>query len=66
MDWLPLLMLLLCPIMMIFCMKGHGGHKHHNSHMAEDINKKMSSLELENSKLRKEINELSSMVKKGS
>ncbi|MEH7015131.1 MULTISPECIES: DUF2933 domain-containing protein [Bacillus] len=28
MQWLNVLLLLLCPLMMFFCMKGmHGGHK---------------------------------------
>jgi hypothetical protein len=66
MEWLPFLLLLLCPLMMIFCMKGMGGHKHHHSHSSNDMEEKMSKLELENEKLRKEVNALSSMVKKES
>ncbi|WP_394237300.1 DUF2933 domain-containing protein [Niallia oryzisoli] len=69
MEWLQYLVLLICPLMMIFCMKGHGhGHKHkdHESHCSEDTNTKMSKLEFENEKLRNEIEALSSMVKKGS
>lgn len=69
MEWL---LLLLCPLMMIFCMKGHGshgghgkGHKH-GEHCSNDLDSKMSKLELENEKLRKEIDSLSSMVKKES
>lgn len=60
MEWL---LLLLCPLMMIFCMKGMGGHKHHSSHSSKDLNVKMTDLEQENMKLRKEIDAL---VKKGS
>lgn len=65
-EWLSYLLLLLCPLMMIFCMKGMGGHKHHHSHSSKDLDTKMSKLELENEKLRKEIDDLSSMVKKES
>lgn len=43
-----------------------GGHKHHHSHSSKDLDTKMSKLELENEKLRKEIDDLSSMVKKES
>lgn len=75
MEWLPYLALLICPLMMIFCMKGHGSHgshgkghnnHNHNSHCSNDMDKKMSNLELENEKLRKEIEDLSAMVKKES
>ena len=76
MEWLSLLLLLLCPLMMIFCMKGHlGGHKHshgndshqnHDSHLSNGVLSKVKNLELENEKLRKEINELTTLVKKQS
>ena len=42
------------------------GHQHHDSHVSKDLDIKMSNLEIENQKLRKEINDLSSMVKKES
>lgn len=34
MEWLTFLILLLCPLMMIFCMRGHGVHpgKNKGSH----------------------------------
>ncbi len=67
MEWL---LLLICPLMMIFMMKGMGGHGHkhqdHNSHSSNILDKKMSNLELENEKLRKELDALSTMVKKES
>jgi cell division protein FtsB len=67
MAWLPYLLVLICPLMMIFMMKGHGGgHQHHDSQPSKDLGAKMSNLELENEKLRKEINDLSSMMNKGS
>lgn len=66
MEWLTYLLLLLCPLMMIFCMKGMAGHKHHGSHTSNKLDTKMSQLEVENQKLRKEIEDLSSLVKKGS
>jgi hypothetical protein len=64
MEWFSYLLLLLCPLMMIFCMKGMGSHEHH--HSSNDMEEKMSKLELENEKLRKEVNAFSSMVKKES
>ncbi|MGN8844421.1 DUF2933 domain-containing protein [Niallia sp. Sow4_A1] len=72
MEWLPFLLLLACPLMMIFCMKGHGSHgghgkgHNHDAHCSNDLESKMSKLELENEKLRKEIDSLSAMVKKES
>lgn len=32
MDWPLLLLLLLCPLMMFFCMRGHGGKNHNHNH----------------------------------
>jgi hypothetical protein len=70
MEWFQYLLLLLCPLMMIFCMRGHlGGHKHnHNneSHSMNDLDKKVGNLLEENAKLRKEVADLSNMVKKES
>jgi hypothetical protein len=66
MEWLSYLLLLICPLMMIFCMKGMVGHKHHHNRNPEDIRVKLSKLEQENERLRKEIDCLSSMVKKES
>ncbi|HWO76939.1 MAG TPA: DUF2933 domain-containing protein [Bacillus sp. (in: firmicutes)] len=64
MEWFSNLLLLLCPLMMIFCMKGMGGYKHHHSHSSNDMDIKISKLELENEELRKEINSLSAKVQK--
>jgi hypothetical protein len=49
-------------------MKGMSGHKNHDhhSHSSNYLNEKMLNLELENEKLRKEVNALSSMLKKES
>ncbi|MDQ0232404.1 DUF2933 domain-containing protein [Metabacillus malikii] len=68
MEWLQLLILLICPLMMIFCMKGMFGHKNHDHHSnsSNNLNDKMLNLELENKKLREEIEALSAMVKKES
>lgn len=66
MEWLSILLLLICPLMMIFMMKAHRGGHHHHEHSAKDLNTKMSNIELENEKLRKEIDALSTMVKKES
>ncbi|WP_059172028.1 DUF2933 domain-containing protein [Bacillus sp. FJAT-27445] len=68
MNWLLLLMLLICPLMMIFMMKNHGSHGgcHQNKKMdlPKDIDSKIARLEQENDILRREINTLTSMVKK--
>lgn len=67
MEWLTFLLILLCPLMMIFCMKGMmGSHKHHGSHQTKDLDTKLSHLQMENEKLRKEVSDLSSILKKGS
>lgn len=66
MEWIPYLLLLLCPLMMIICMKGMGGHKHHTSHSSSNLDSKMTKLEIENETLKKEIDKLSSLIKKES
>lgn len=71
MEWLQYLLLLICPLMMIsMMMMGHGGHggkqKHNNSHSPEELNIKMSRLELENQTLKKEIEALSTLIRKES
>ncbi|KFZ32223.1 hypothetical protein JS44_14660, partial [Anoxybacillus flavithermus] len=35
-NWASLLILLLCPLMMLFCMRGHKHHKHHDHHDHHD------------------------------
>jgi len=68
MEWLLYLLLLICPLMMIFMMKGHGGHRHGHQHHGMNPSKnwdsKLMKMEQENEKLRKELNDLSTMVKK--
>lgn len=70
MEWLQYLLVLVCPLMMIFMMKGHGGHgnshQNHDSHQSKEMDTKLSKLELENEKLRKEIDALSTLVRKES
>ncbi|WP_312098645.1 DUF2933 domain-containing protein [Niallia sp.] len=67
MEWLSYLLVLICPLMMIFMMKGHGGgHKHHNSHSMTELDVKMNNLQNENEKLKKEIADLSTLIKKES
>lgn len=69
MQWLNNFLFLLCPLMMIFCMKGlFGGHHKHqsNSHSTNDLDHKVLLLETENQKLRKEIENLAMIVKKES
>jgi hypothetical protein len=68
MEWLQYLLLLLCPLMMIFCMRGHGGgHNHqHDHHLSKNMDTKLKLLEEENNKLKHEMETLAKMVKKGS
>ncbi|WML43416.1 DUF2933 domain-containing protein [Neobacillus sp. PS3-40] len=68
MQWLSYLLILICPLMMIFMMKGHGGghHNHDKSHASHDLNRKVDLLQEENIKLRNEIETLSSLMKKDS
>jgi len=48
-------------------MKGMFGHnKHHHSHTSKDLDDRVKSLELENGKLRKEIDTLSTIERKES
>jgi hypothetical protein len=65
MEWLSYLLVLLCPIMMLVCMRGHGsnGHKHH--HEDPDFNKEIKFLKEDNKVLHDEIEDLSQLVKKG-
>jgi hypothetical protein len=68
MEWLQYLLLLLCPLMMIFCMRGHGGgHNHqHGQHISPSTDLKLKLLEEENNKLKNEMEELAKVIKKGS
>lgn len=55
MDW-SWLLVLLCPIMMLFMMKGmHGGGNHkHNDHLANEMNE----LKKQNIELKEELDDL--------
>lgn len=69
MQWLSFLLVLLCPLMMIFMMKGHGGgHQHHNhdhaTHVNLDLNKRINSLQEENKMLYNELENLSKLGKR--
>lgn len=66
MEWLSYLLVLVCPIMMIVCMRGHGGEHQHASHSTNGLDKKLNQLAKENQKLKKEIENLSTIVKKKS
>ncbi|WP_394237297.1 DUF2933 domain-containing protein [Niallia oryzisoli] len=63
MEWL---LLLICPLMMIFMMFGMKGHGHKEQNSSKGMDLKMSNLELENKKLRNELDTLSALVKKES
>ena len=49
----------------LWCVFSHKNHDHH-SHSSNNLNEKVLNLELENEKLRKEVDALSSMLKKES
>jgi hypothetical protein len=68
MEWLQYLVILLCPLIIIFCMRGHGGgHNHqHDQHLSKTKDTKLKLLEEENNKLKNEIETLAKIVKKGS
>ncbi|NDI35240.1 DUF2933 domain-containing protein [Chengkuizengella sediminis] len=73
MDWLSLFILLICPIMMIFMMKGmHGsrGHTHENKaacchgnehHQNNERNSELDEIKEQNKKLAQEIDNLKKM-----
>ncbi len=52
--------------MMIFMMFGMRGHGHKDSNASKGMDSKVSNLELENKKLRNELDTLSALVKKES
>jgi Protein of unknown function (DUF2933) len=55
---LPLAVFLICPLAMIFMMRGmHGGHGGHNAHNEPDpaIARKLAAMELEIARLRGEL-----------
>lgn len=68
MPWLSYLLVLLCPLMMILCMRGHGKEdKHHaDSDLKKNWDKKVNFLQEENNMLRDEIAFLSALVKEES
>lgn len=66
MEWLSYLLVLVCPIMMLFMMKGHGGHKHgsNNKQSSPDLEDKVLKLEQENKRLSSKLEDLSISLKK--
>jgi hypothetical protein len=68
MQWLSYLLVLLCPLMMIFCIRGHGkGDKHpEDSDLKKNLDNKVNFLQKENNMLREEIAFLSALVKEES
>lgn len=67
MEWLSYLLILICPLMMIFCMRGHGGgHSHQHDLNSKTMDTKFKLLEDENRKLKDEVENLSKIIKKGS
>jgi hypothetical protein len=68
MEWLSFLLLLICPLMMLFCMKGHmvGRHNHNKTNLGNNLEKRMHFLEEENKKLQKELDEFIKMLEKDS
>ncbi|NHN33305.1 DUF2933 domain-containing protein [Paenibacillus agricola] len=61
MDW-TWLFVLICPVMMLFMMKGmHGGGSHkHNNHVEHELNE----LKKLNVEMKKDLNELKNSVNK--
>ncbi|MDQ0161823.1 DUF2933 domain-containing protein [Aeribacillus alveayuensis] len=57
MNWANLLILLLCPLMMLFCMKGHKHHKHHSSdnHSIRKLQDQIEKFKAENEQLKRQL-----------
>jgi hypothetical protein len=66
MEWLSYLLLLICPLMMIFCMKGlfGGHHNHKKSDVTNDLEQKVRHLEEDNKQLQRELEHLTKIFKK--
>lgn len=66
MNWASLLILLLCPLMMLFCMRGHKHHKHHdhhdhhdhhssNHHSIKELQDQITKLQTDNERLKEQL-----------
>ncbi|MEK4671188.1 DUF2933 domain-containing protein [Niallia sp. FSL R7-0271] len=55
MEWLSILLVLICPIMMLFMMKSHGGHNHNRNN--NKLDERIIKLENENKELHRKLNE---------
>ena len=60
MNWANLLILLLCPLMMLFCMRGHKHHKHHDHHSSDhhsikELQDQITKLEADNERLKEQL-----------
>ncbi|WJE80246.1 DUF2933 domain-containing protein [Bacillus sp. DX3.1] len=63
MQWLNLLLVLLCPLMMFFCMKGmHKGNHHQKGGKYTSQTDSNQKLLNENNKLRNEIQQLKQSI----
>ncbi|NNU82271.1 DUF2933 domain-containing protein [Geobacillus sp. BMUD] len=57
MNWANLLILLLCPLMMLFCMRGHKHHNHHSSdnHSIRELQDQIAKLQADNEQLKRQL-----------
>ncbi|WP_338122471.1 DUF2933 domain-containing protein [Anoxybacillus flavithermus] len=60
MNWANLLILLLCPLMMLFCMRGHKHHKHHDHHSSDhhsikELQDQITKLQTDNERLKEQL-----------
>jgi uncharacterized small protein (DUF1192 family) len=63
MNWANLLILLLCPLMMLFCMRGHKHHKHHDHHdhhssdhhSIKELQDQITKLQTDNERLKEQL-----------
>lgn len=63
MEWLSILALLTCPLMMLLCLKGMSGHRdcHNDSDDTLALRHEILELKRQNEQLRKEIQSLQSV-----
>ncbi|MFC0298948.1 DUF2933 domain-containing protein [Geobacillus jurassicus] len=60
MNWANFLILLLCPLMMLFCMRGHKHHKHHDHHSSDhhsikELQDQITQLQADNERLKEQL-----------
>ncbi|WP_082798096.1 DUF2933 domain-containing protein [Parageobacillus toebii] len=55
MNWANFLILLLCPLMMLFCMRGHKHHHSSDNHTIKELQEQITKLRADNEQLKKQL-----------